>query len=100
MCVERSGDSKAHGKCRVGIDSRRAKLAGAECGSKLQISLEAAAHLHGGVARADDALALAPGSQGRKLFPEQSVQPFDDGVVGAHKAQSATMRLKIGSQIV
>src|SRR6266702_2223748 len=74
--------------------------AGAQRGQEIEISLKAVVDLHGGIAGTNAALALAPRGDGGNLVTNDGVQAFDQPVIEAHQAQSAAIRIKIGSQIV
>jgi hypothetical protein len=77
-----------------------ANLAGTHGGGQLQIRLETAANLNGGVACANNALALAPSLDGWKHLAEEGIETFDGTVIEAHIAQSAARWRQIRGQIV
>jgi hypothetical protein len=77
-----------------------ANLAGTHGGGQLQIRLETSPNLNGGVACANDALALAPSLDGWKHLAEEGIETFDGTVIEAYIAQSAARRRQIRGQIV
>jgi len=75
-------------------------LAGAKRSGKLEIGLEAAVHLDGGVAGADDALADAPGSNSGDPSPEEEIEAFYGTEVKAHESEPAAAGIEIRGQIM
>jgi len=76
------------------------ELAGAERSGELEIGLEPAIHLDGGVAGADRALAIAPGAMAGTRGPARASRTLDHTVVETHEAESAAIRIEIGSQVM
>jgi hypothetical protein len=77
-----------------------AESAGAKRRRKLEICLEAAVHLDGGVAGANDALAYAPSGNSGNAGPGESVEGSYHTVVDSHETESAAIRIEIGGQIM
>ena len=68
------------------ITQLRDDLARAEQrGREVEVGLQAAIHLDGGVAGADDALALTPGGQRRNLLAKERVEASDNPVIEAYQ---------------
>jgi hypothetical protein len=91
-------DAKNYGRERKLVSV--SELAGTHRGGQLQVRLETAANLNGGVACADDALAFAPDPNGWEHLAEEDVESFDGAVIEAHKAQSTVRRRQLRGQIV
>src|SRR6266478_4766415 len=72
-------------KLRLLRVSVAAESAGAQRGREVEVGLQAAIHLDGGVAGADDALALAPGGQRRNLLAKERVEASDNPVIEAYQ---------------
>jgi hypothetical protein len=63
---------------------RRSELAGAQGSREVQIGLQAAVDLDGGVTGANDALALAPGGESRHPLAEQRIEALNRPVIRAY----------------
>src|SRR5216683_2835627 len=76
------------------------ELAGAQRSCEVEIGLQAAVDLDGGVARAEGAFALAPDGECGNLLADEGVKTLDNPVIGAHQTQSSAIRVEIGGKIM